>query len=205
MIARSGARAATLWHRLCARTTHMSPGGHLLTTTVACAATAYATGSAPLTAAIFAGGFLIDLDHVVDYVVFERQTDLRPGAFLRYYVEGHIRRAVLVLHSYELFVLLAALAVWTQSVLLGGYLVGALLHLALDIVFNGRITPYSIAAFYSFSYRLAHRFDAKALLGIAERHTEGRFWSMFFNNGEPPRPLPERPSATVARASDPLP
>jgi hypothetical protein len=183
----------------------MSPGGHLVTTVAACAATAYATGSAPLTAAIFAGGFLIDLDHAVDYVVFERQTNLRPGAFLRYYVEGHIRRAVLVLHSYELFLLLAAVALWTQSVLLGGYLVGALLHLALDIVFNGRITPYSIAAFYSFSYRLAHRFDAQALLGIAERPADGGFWAMFFSNGEPTRPLPA-PSTSAARsAADPLP
>ena len=184
----------------------MSPGGHLVTTVAASAATAYATGSAPLAAAVFAGGFLIDLDHVVDYAVFEKQRDLRPGAFLRYYVEGHIRRAVLVLHSYELFLLLGVLAWWSQSILLRGYLVGALMHLALDIVFNGRITPYSIAAFYSFGYRLAHRFDAHALLGIAEHAERGGFWAMFFNNGEPIRPqsvapLPRR----VARAPDPLP
>jgi hypothetical protein len=183
----------------------MSPGGHLVTTTAACAATAYATGSLPLAGAVFAGGFLIDLDHVVDYVVFEKQRDLRPAAFLRYYVEGHIRRAVLVLHSYELFLVLAALAWWAQSLLLSGYLVGALMHLALDIVFNGRITPYSIAAFYSFSYRLTHRFDAQALLGIAERSQGGSFWALFFSNGEPMRPLPEASGAGVAPASDPLP
>ena len=183
----------------------MSPGGHLVTTTAASAATAYATGSLPLAGAVFAGGFLIDLDHVADYVVFERQRDLRPGAFLRYYVEGHIRRAVLVLHSYELFVALAALAWWTQSILLSGYLVGALMHLALDIVFNGRITPYSIAAFYSFTYRLAHRFDAQALLGIAERAQGGSFWAMFFSNGEQMRPLPDTSTPAVAPAPDPLP
>jgi hypothetical protein len=183
----------------------MSPGGHLVTTTAACAVTAYATGSPPLAAAVFAGGFLIDLDHIADYVLFEKQRDLRPAAFLRYYVEGHIRRAVLVLHSYELFLVLAALAWWTQSVLLSGYLVGALMHLGLDIVFNGRITPYSIAAFYSFGYRLAHRFDAQALLGIAERSAGGSFWAMFFSNGESMRPLPEAPQPGVARAPDPLP
>jgi hypothetical protein len=112
---------------------------------------------------------------------------------------------VLVLHSYELFVLLGLLTWWSQSMLLGGYLVGALMHLALDIVFNGRITPYSIAAFYSFSYRLAHRFDAHALLGIAEHAERGGFWAMFFDNGEPIRPLSEEAPRRVVRAPDPLP
>ena len=93
----------------------MSPGGHLVTTAAACAATAYATGSAPLTAAVAAGGFLIDVDHAVDYVVFDGQRDLRPGAFLRHYVEGRVRYAVLVLHSYELFAVLGAIAWWTQA------------------------------------------------------------------------------------------
>lgn len=181
----------------------MSPGGHLVTTVAACAATAYATGSAPLAAAVFAGGFLIDLDHAFDYVVFERQRDLRPGAFLRYFVEGHIRRAVLVLHSYELFAVLGAIAWWTQSTLLSGYLLGALMHLALDIIFNGRITPYSIAAFYSFGYRLAYRFDAPALLGIVERSVGRGFWAMFFNNGEVLQPLPNAPPR-VTRVPDPL-
>ena len=183
----------------------MSPGGHLVTTVAACAGTIYATGSAPLAAAVAAGAFFIDLDHIFDYVVFEKQRDLRPGAFLRYYVEGHIRRAVLPLHSYELFAVLGVIAWWTQATLLSGYLAGALLHLALDIVFNGRITPYSIAAFYSFGYRLYHRFDAAALLGIVERPVGGGFWAMFFNNGQPVGPLPG-PAAqrVVAGVTDPL-
>lgn len=183
----------------------MSPGGHLVTTVAACAATYYVTGSTAVTAAVATGSFLIDLDHVFDYVVVEKQRDLRPGAFLRYYVEGHIRRAVLPLHSYELFAILIALAWWTGSALLSGYLVGALLHLGLDIVFNGRITPYSIAAFYSFSYRLRHRFDATALLGVAEHHVNGGFWAMFFNNGEPIAPLPTAsPQRVAARVPDSL-
>jgi hypothetical protein len=179
----------------------MSPGGHLVTTAAACAATAYVTGSWPVTAAVGAGGFLIDLDHVVDYIAFERQRDLRPGAFLRYYVEGHIRRVVLLLHSYELFAVLAALAWWFSLPLLSGYLVGALMHLALDIVFNGRITPYSIAAFYSFTYRLYHRFDAVALLGIVDRPAGRGFWPMFFSNGarlsDVPAPAPRRLDAAA--------
>ena len=158
----------------------MSPGGHLVTTLAACAATAFATGSAPLTAAVAAGGFFIDVDHAIDYLVFDGQRDSRPGPFLRYFVEGRARYAVLVLHSYELFAVLGAIAWWADLTLLSAYLVGALMHLALDIVFNGRITPYSIAAFYSFTYRLTHRFDARALLGIVESRPADGFWRAFF-------------------------
>ena len=39
------------------------------------------------------------------------------------------------------------------------------MHLALDLIFNGRLTPRSIVAFYSFAYRAAHRFEAARLLG----------------------------------------
>lgn len=158
----------------------MSPGGHLLTTLAACAASAALGGPLPLTAGIAAGGFLIDLDHALDYVVVERQRDLRPGAFLRYYMEGRPRRSVLILHSYEAFTLLGLLAWWLDLLPLWGYLVGGLMHLALDITFNGEQTPRSISAFYSFGYRLAHRFDAAALIGVGPRPVPAGFWRAFF-------------------------
>src|SRR5437879_8957892 len=88
----------------------MRPGGHAITTVVAGAAAAWIHPSLPLTIGIVAGGFLIDVDHAVDYVLVNRQTDLRPSAFLRYYLEGQPRYLVLALHSYELFALLIALA-----------------------------------------------------------------------------------------------
>src|SRR5512134_2091490 len=40
----------------------VSPGGHLVTTAIACTAVQVATGSAALAAGVAAGGFLIDLD-----------------------------------------------------------------------------------------------------------------------------------------------
>src|SRR5262249_31008032 len=121
--------------------TAMSPGGHLVTTAIAGAAVYAATGSVALTAGLAAGGFLIDLDHVFDYVLFERQRDLRPSAFLRYYLEGRVRRVVLPLHSYELFAVLLLLAWTTNREWLWGYVLGMALHLPLDIVFNGRLVP----------------------------------------------------------------
>ncbi|MBM4440666.1 MAG: hypothetical protein FJ027_09600 [Candidatus Rokubacteria bacterium] len=181
----------------------MSPGGHLVITTIACAATAAATGSAALTAAVAAGGFFIDVDHAIDYVLFDGQRDLRPQAFLRYFLEGRVQRAVLVLHSYELFALLGAVAWWAQSPLLLAYLFGALMHLGLDIAFNGRVTPYSISAFYSFGYRMAHRFDARALLGMSVQRLEGGFWAQFFQGAPALEPLPETvvPRRTPASSS----
>jgi hypothetical protein len=159
----------------------MSPGGHLLTTTGACAAAAVLTGSAGLSAGIALGGFFIDVDHAVDYVLFERQADLRPGAFLRYYLEGRVQRLVLVLHSYELFVLLGVIAWWLQAPWLLGYLLGGLMHLALDIAFNGQLTPRSIWAFYSFIHRARHGFAAPRLLGErGMQPASARFWRDFF-------------------------
>ena len=170
----------------------MSPGGHLVTTVAACAAVATRTGSLPLTAGVAAGGFLIDVDHAIDYVLFERQRDLRPGAFLRYYVSGRVKRLVLALHSYELFALLALAAGWWSSVPLWGYLLGGAMHLALDIRFNGQLTPKSIVAFYSFTYRLAHRFDGEALLGQMSLRVDDRFWGAFFKNATPEPTVPDR-------------
>jgi hypothetical protein len=169
----------------------MSPGGHLVVTAAVCAAAAALTHSAPLTAGLAAGGFLIDLDHALDYVVIERQRDLHPRAFLRYYLGGRARRAVLVLHSYELFAALGVLAWLVDALPLWGYLVGGLMHLALDIVFNGQLTPRSITAFYSFAYRLAHRFDAARLFGGADaRALPAGFWPAFFR-GASVAPAPD--------------
>jgi hypothetical protein len=144
------------------------------------------TGNATFTAAVAVGGFLIDVDHAFDYVAFERQRDLRPGAFLRYYLEGRTKRVVLALHSYELFALLALAAWWTGAVWLWGYLAGGLMHLALDLAFNGELTPRSIVPFYSFGYRLAHRFEARAMLGHLQTAPSPRgFWAAFFQGATP--------------------
>jgi len=158
----------------------MSPGGHAATTVVASAATAYLSGSLSLATAVALGGFVIDVDHAIDYVLFNRQRDLRPTAFLRYYLEGRAQLVVLALHSWELFALLAAIAWWMEWPLLWGYLGGAAMHLLLDIAFNGELLPKNIVAFYSFAYRAAHGFNGAALHGHRERIVPVKFWSAFF-------------------------
>jgi hypothetical protein len=61
------------------------------------------------------------------------------------------------------------------------------MHLALDLVFNGRLVPNDILAFYCFSYRWAHRFEARALLGELSLETPPGFWSQFFLGARPGR------------------
>ena len=166
----------------------MSPGGHLLTTVLATGVGFVATGSVPFAAGVVAGGFLIDTDHLVDYVFVERRRELTPAAFLRHYIDGHMRRVVLVLHSYEVFLALAALAWWLDSAWLAGYLAGGAMHLLLDLGFNGRLTPKNIFAFYSLGFRLAHGFDAEALFGAEARVPSASFWRSFLFGARLARP-----------------
>jgi len=151
-----------------------------VTTAIACAAAHAAGAPWPATLGIALGGFLIDVDHAVDYVLVERQRDLRPAAFLRYYVEGRVRRTVLVLHAWELLALLAVVAGWTGSAALTGYLLGAGMHLLLDVLFNGELTPRSILAFYSVAYRATHGFDTERLLAPSFAPAPEGFWAAFF-------------------------
>ena len=183
----------------------MSPGGHLVTTAAACAAVYAGTGSPALTAGLAAGGFLIDVDHVIDYVLFERQRDLRPGSFLRYYVNGQARRVVLVLHSYELLALLAAVSWLTGIEWLWGWGFGMLLHLPLDVIFNGKFASGGLVHFYSFIVRaragfLADRFTDRARRPVAD----DVFWGAFFKGGQLADKPQGDPAAPVRRASEPL-
>jgi hypothetical protein len=138
--------------------------GHLVTTALACGASYAASRSLVLAAGVALGGFLIDLDHYFDYLVFERQYSLDPFRFVRYYENSECQRTILFLHSYELMALLALIALLTGSRLLAGYLLGATMHLVLDVIFNGQHALRRPVHFYSFLYRRRHGFLASHLL-----------------------------------------
>lgn len=171
----------------------MSPGGHLVTTGLLCGAVHAVTGSGALTAGVALGGFLIDVDHAVDYVLLESRRDLRPAAFLRHYIEQRHRRALLALHSYELLLALVALAWLANSEPLWGYVLGMSLHLPLDILFNGQRLSRNLVPFYSFVHRWRAGFASEALLGVTgPRPERGGFWRGFFVEF-----VPETPGATT--------
>jgi hypothetical protein len=177
----------------------VTPGGHLVTTAAAAAAVYAGTGSLELTAGLAAGGFLIDVDHAVDYVLFDGQRDLRPATFLRHYNEGRFDRLVLLLHSYELAALFGVIAWLTNQVWLWGYVLGMALHLPLDVVFNGRYEPGGMLAFYSLTYRWRVRFRAERLLTRAYLGpTPPGFLAAFFVGPSVRRPEPAQKSPGLA-------
>src|SRR5262245_28239098 len=81
----------------------MMPGGHLITSLALSGAAYGSSGSTEVAAGCFLGGFLIDVDHYLDYLVFEGQwRKPSPLRFLSYYFRNSPRRLVLPLHSAEL-------------------------------------------------------------------------------------------------------
>src|SRR5216684_7658174 len=144
----------------------MMPGGHLATALTLSTTTYYATGSKEAAAGAFAGAFLIDVDHYLDYLVFEKQWR-RPGpvSFLRYYFTNRPRKLVLPLHSAELMTVLLAVIFVHPWPLLVGYWVGAAMHLIFDVLVNGEYGLKRAGLFYLFSYRAYHRFAAASLMG----------------------------------------
>src|SRR5262249_44536330 len=108
---------------------------------------------------------LIDVDHYLDYLFFEKQWR-RPGpvSFLRYYFMNRPRKLVLPLHSAELMTLLLATILVHPWPLLVGYWVGAMMHLTFDVLVNGEHGLRRPIAFYVFSYRAFHNFAADKLL-----------------------------------------
>jgi len=143
----------------------MMPGGHLATSLALSTATYYVTGSAEAAAGSFAGGFLIDVDHYLDYIVFEKQWRRPdPVSFLRYYFTNRPRTLVLPLHSAELMTVLFAVILAHPWPLLVGYWVGAAMHLIFDVLVNGEHALKRAVCFYIFSYRVYHRFSADDLI-----------------------------------------
>jgi hypothetical protein len=143
----------------------MMPGGHLATSLLLSGGAYAYTRSAPLAAGCILGGFLIDFDHYLDYVVFERQwRRSSPASFLRYYFTYQLQRVVLPLHSLELMIALVAAAVFWPHPVLIGYLLGATMHLVFDILINGSHLLKRRVLFYSFVYRALQGFSAEKLM-----------------------------------------
>ena len=144
----------------------MMPGGHLATAVVLSGTTYATTGSVEATAGAFAGGFLIDVDHYLDYLIFEKQWR-RPGplSFLSYYFTLSPRRLVLPLHSIELMTVLLGIILVHPWPLLVGYWVGAAMHMIFDVLVNGECALKRAFLFYFFAYRASQHFAAEHLIG----------------------------------------
>ena len=187
----------------------MMPGGHLATA-IALSGVAYAsTGSAEAAAGCFAGGFLIDVDHYLDYLIFEKQWS-RPGplSFLSYYFKRSPKRLVLPLHSAELMTGLFAVLLFHPWPLLVGYWFGAAMHLTFDVLVNGEHVIKRALMFYLFSYRAHHKFAAAELLAAKPlSEAAGEHPILEFFRWRPAQPVTEktRPDGEVENRSESLP
>lgn len=143
----------------------MGPKAHLLISAGMSGGIVVAGGSPELAAGAFVGGFLIDLDHYLDFVAFGGQKSFGPSKFLSFYQRHEYDRVVLALHSYELMAALGLFCFLVPHPLILGYLMGAAFHMALDIGFN-RPMIQSPISFYSLLYRARRGFAKDRLLHL---------------------------------------
>jgi hypothetical protein len=132
----------------------MGPVGHALISAPIAGALWFLSGNPDAAAATFLAGTLVDVDHLVDYVLARGWTidlaTIKSGSYFR-----ESGRALVLLHSYEIILLLAALAAarlgWAIGIGIG---LGAGVHLIADAAFY-RFTPLC----YSLFYRLGTGFE----------------------------------------------
>jgi flagellar biosynthesis protein FliR len=109
-----------------------------------------------MSVALFLSGIFIDLDHWLDYFIHEKKVRLDVKDFFTK-CEGYgLSKVYLVLHSYELIILLAVVVVLTKNTVLAGVLAGVTTHLVFDQFTNG-----AHMFGYSFIFRAFTKFDIK--------------------------------------------
>ena len=104
---------------------------------------------------LFSGGALIDIDHLFDFIYNHELKNFKN--FFQIIYACNLRYVFLLLHSFELVILL-----WTISVLTGfnkyilSFSVGITVHMLMDQISNP-VTPRG----YFLLYRLMHGFKAE--------------------------------------------
>ncbi|OGX28477.1 MAG: hypothetical protein A2879_05550 [Omnitrophica WOR_2 bacterium RIFCSPHIGHO2_01_FULL_49_10] len=131
---------------------------HILASTTVGGISYYIFGSWQISVTVFLSGIFIDLDHILDYFLYEKKIKLDIKDFF-YKCEALILNKVyLLLHSYELIIILAILAYFTNDYIVLGLLVGFGTHIMLDLVAN---KVHFLG--YSFIFRLINKFNSKKI------------------------------------------
>jgi hypothetical protein len=127
---------------------------HAAMSTVISAGVYYLSGSWGLATVSFLSGILMDLDHVIDYVL-HHGTRFNIKDFFRFFMEERYTRLTLIFHGWEWLIILFILSWLTGwDILVTGVFIGFSQHLILDKLYN--ISRFSS---YSFFYRLSVGFD----------------------------------------------
>ncbi|MBD3347467.1 MAG: hypothetical protein GF401_20615 [Chitinivibrionales bacterium] len=116
--------------------------------------------SIPLSVASFLSGFLIDLDHCLDYVR-EYGWDFNIKKFFETFKEPAYKKIVIIFHGWEIVILLFLISWfsrWNPWIL--GVTAGVFQHLLLDQIFNIH-SRYG----YFLVWRMTRWFDIRQFLG----------------------------------------
>ena len=131
---------------------------HILASTTVGGISYYIFGSWQISVTVFLSGIFIDLDHILDYFLYEKKIKLDIKDFF-YKCEALILNKVyLLLHSYELIIILAILAYFTNDYIVLGLLIVFGNYIMLDLAAN---KVHFLG--YSFIFRLINKFNSKKI------------------------------------------
>ncbi len=140
----------------------MRPQYHFAATITTSAIIYYFTRSLAASLISFAGGFLIDLDHLIDYYLHEG-ISLRFGHFVNWCYERKFIRASLILHSLELILLLWAFIYFLElGIFWVSLAIGLTQHMLFDFIFNSDVIKTH--NFYFFTARAMKGFRFKEFI-----------------------------------------
>ena len=137
----------------------------------------WATGSGAALTGCMIGGFLIDADHIIDQLwsigrgapfrkkAGDIEKPTRPGlsnSLVSVLRPRKLVRLPLIFHSFELLIVIAALAFNQRTPFLIGLSAGYALHIALDL--SRHYHEFRSPMFYLLLYRLAQRFRRDQLI-----------------------------------------
>lgn len=107
----------------------------------------------------FLGEFLIDIDHLFDYVL-AYGIRFRPDYFLKGYMFDKLHKSFVLFHAWEWVIILLITAYFTKRrnlrYLLAAIALGMFLHLVYDTYYN-----HFFILGYSIIYRALHGFDLR--------------------------------------------
>ncbi|OGV56098.1 MAG: hypothetical protein A2017_16045 [Lentisphaerae bacterium GWF2_44_16] len=110
--------------------------------------------SIPMTLISFISGVLIDVDHLLEYMISPHMK-LDIAHFFKFFEKNLTKKAFLFFHSWELLAVLFVIC-WSSGwdLWIAGLLIGMAQHMILDQIFNPT-SAYS----YFFIWRMKNNFD----------------------------------------------
>jgi len=133
----------------------MKATSHIYASIAAGSAAYGLTRSPELSVSCVLSGILLDMDHVLDfYLLTDERFTLK--SFFSWCYELRWTKIYLVLHSYELFLLLALAACLFPSQALAGVLLGMGLHLFMDQLGNKGLNKWFYFMIFRYRSGFAH-------------------------------------------------